>query len=72
MATDLSDRFAGLALMGEPGFVCRESTDSDVYRTSIDPGRSTPVINDQPRNSLTDSNKPSAPVITVLAPKALT
>jgi integron integrase len=34
MVIRLSDRFAGFVSGGEPGFCCRKSTDSDIYRSS--------------------------------------
>jgi integrase len=48
MVTGVSDRFDGLASSGEPGFCSRESSGSDVYRSSNNARPAIPGVNDQP------------------------
>jgi len=47
MVTALSDRFDGFVSSGESGSCCRESSGSDVYRSSRDSRPATPVDTDR-------------------------
>jgi hypothetical protein len=48
MVIRLSDRFAGFVSGGGPGFVCRESMDSDIYRSPKNVRSDIPNDKDQP------------------------